>query len=109
MSFTQEYLRDVLGYDPASGVFTWRRSIGPRALVGAVAGSINRNGYLYISIDRKLYLAQRLAWFYMTGMWPLRVDHKDRCKTNNAWLNLREATRSENGHNRAGRTKDTPK
>jgi hypothetical protein len=33
----------------------------------------------------------------MTGQWPLgELDHKDRNRHNNAWNNLREATRSQN-------------
>lgn len=51
-------------------------------------------------IDEKVYSANRLAWFVVTGKWPNpEVDHEDLDGDNNAWLNLREATRSQNRAN----------
>jgi len=36
----------------------------------------------------------------MTGAWPdMDIDHKDRNKSNNAWVNLRLATMPENSVN----------
>lgn len=68
---------------------------------GEIAGSINRDGYVLIRVYRKLYLAHRLAWLYMTGKEPKNlVDHIDRNPGNNKWDNLREATYSQNEMNR---------
>jgi hypothetical protein len=53
-----------------------------------------------IGIDGKHYLAHRLAWLYVHGLWPaIEVDHWDRNRKNNRMGNLREATRSENMRN----------
>lgn len=54
------------------------------------------NGHRYIGIDGKLYLASRLAYFYVTGFWPQEIDHKNRNPSDNRWNNLRAATRSSN-------------
>jgi hypothetical protein len=53
-----------------------------------------------------MYLAHRLAWFYMKGEWPpVTVDHEDLDKSNNRWLNLRLATSAEQSHNTPVRRK----
>lgn len=54
-----------------------------------------------IAINRKRYLTSRLAWFYMTGKWPENlIDHRNGDGTDNRFLNLRQATSSQNNHNR---------
>lgn len=93
-NLTAERLRELLHYNPETGVFTRiknRRS----DLVGTVAGSINRwnNGRVIICVDMVEYKAHRLAWLYMTGKWPVNViDHIDCNPSNNALENLRDVT-----------------
>jgi hypothetical protein len=96
---TAARLREVLSYDPETGVFTRRHTTGRcgRWKAGSVAGSKHAKGYWAIRIDGRLYLAQRLAWLYVHGRWPVGdTDHRDRDKLNNAIANLREATRAQN-------------
>ena len=51
-------------------------------------------------VDGHRHSAHVLAVFYMTGVWPTElVDHKDNDTTNNRWLNLRQATPSQNAAN----------
>lgn len=98
---TQSELKRLFKYDPENGVFTRLVKVG-RHDVGAVAGTIDDDGYVRITINRKKYRAQRLAFLYMTGAFPENeVDHEDRVRTNNAWRNLREATTQQNAANRA--------
>ena len=98
---TPERLKEVLDYDPETGISTWLVSRGS-AREGARAGcNINPDGYRRIRIDRENYLEHRLIFFWMTGRWPdPEVDHRDMDKLNNRWHNLREATRSQNAANR---------
>ena len=94
---TRDRLREVLEYNPSSGWFTWRKRIARCVHIGQTAGRFYKTGYVSITIDRKAYLAHRLAWLYMRGEWPTKdIDHKDRDRGNNAWNNLREADRSQN-------------
>lgn len=94
-----ERLKKLLHYDCITGVFRWRVSRG-RARVGAVAGKVCPDGYVRVGIYGRSYAASNLAWLYMTGSWPKHeVDHRDLSRSNDAWKNLRPATRAQNEHN----------
>jgi hypothetical protein len=103
-----ERVREVLDYDPATGRFTWLVNRPQRVKVGDPAGYLDKSqGRYRIGVDRRFYRASRLAVLWMTGEWPQgEVDHKNANTMDDAWHNLRVATRSENQHNRGVR-KDT--
>ncbi len=93
------YLREILNYDPETGIFTWKVCRGS-SRAGNVAGSKGGDGYTQISINGKSYKAHRVAWLYVTGEWPeYQVDHRNGVKHDNKWNNLREATQAQNGQN----------
>lgn len=97
---TAQHAREALSYDPDTGVFRWASKVGRKVIVGAVAGSIDQQGYVVIGLRGKTYRGQRIAVLIMTGEWPTGVvDHRDRNKANNSWINLRPASRVINGHN----------
>ena len=92
----------VLDYSPETGQFTWKIHASTRARIGDIAGRLNRAGYRQIRVDGRLYLAHRLAWFYVNGSWPSTdLDHRDLDKDNNRLSNLRETDDSLNGANKA--------
>ena len=95
--FTAERLRALLSYDPDTGVFVYCVRTSQRTPPGTIAGSVNNEGYRNIRIGGVTYKAHRLAWLYMTGEWPApMIDHIDGNRDNNRFINLREATRSQN-------------
>jgi hypothetical protein len=97
---TQEQLKEILEYNPDTGVFTWKKTVNSRAVIGSVAGYKINEGYIQISIYGKKYRAHRLAFLYMTGKWPKElVDHVNQIKDDNRYINLREATVSQNNIN----------
>ena len=106
----QAYLKERLSYDPATGVFTWNRcadrtNAWNARFAGKTTGCVTTSlaGYttVQIGIDRKLYLASRLAWLYMTGSLPAKyIDHIDHDTTNNRFDNLREADDTDNARNK---------
>jgi hypothetical protein len=105
---TQQLLKDLLHYDPDTGVFTNLVNRGKRALIGDQAGYLHPTGYVKIVINRKLYRAHRLAWLYMYGVWPKdQLDHINRIRDDNRINNLREASNSENLQNMSLTSRNT--
>jgi len=97
---TIERLRELMHYDPQTGLFRWLVTRARGALAGSIAGWTDEHGYVVIKVDRKRYFASRLAWFYMTGAWPEKeIDHRNCVHNDNRWENLREASRSQNAFN----------
>ena len=98
-ALTAERLRELLRYDPTTGVFTWRVNRG-RVAHGDVAGSINCDGYVRIRLDGVEYLGHRLGWLYVKGVWPVdRIDHRNCIRDDNRFSNIREATVRQNNRN----------
>jgi hypothetical protein len=89
-------LKELLDYDPETGVFVWKVTRGS-ARPGDVAENRHVGGYRQVVISRKRYLSHRLAWFYINGQWPSdEIDHINRERADNRIANLREATRAQN-------------
>lgn len=101
-------LRELLDYDPMTGIFTWRRqkqgltsANGPRnRWANKRAGAMTVQGYYIVSVDNERLRTCRLAWLYMTGQWPSEhIDHINGNPADDRWSNLRECSRSENMSN----------
>lgn len=100
MELTQTRLKHLLHYDPVTGLFTRRVRTSQMNRAGEVAGTRTGIGYVRVSVDGKLYLAQRLVWLYVHGNLPAGdIDHIDGDKQNNKLENLREVSRSVNMQN----------
>ena len=98
-NLTADRLREILHYDPATGVFYWLKQIKHNLPIGSKAGTA-RGNYLHIGIDQKRYYAHRLAWFYMYGEWPKQnIDHINRVGVDNRIANLRDVSQSVNCRN----------
>lgn len=96
---TAERLREIMDYDPETGVFTWRKGVKFHK-AGTRVGWMEFWGYWVVGIDRHQYRLCRLAWLYMTGKWPKdEIDHINTVRSDDCFANLREATRSMNAQN----------
>jgi hypothetical protein len=105
---TAERLRNLLHYDPHTGQFTWLAKARGGVTVGYVTGYRSKRGDIVITVDYVQRKAHRLAWLYMTGEWPKEdIDHKNGNSADNRWVNLREATVSQNLANQRIRSNNT--
>lgn len=105
---TQERLKELLDYDPETGVFVRKKNVRGGFSIGDIAGTINDNGYRIINIDGKRYRAHRLAWLYVYGVHPSAyLDHINRDRSDNRINNLREVNKQQNSWNHGGNIANT--
>ena len=99
-NISSETLKQILHYNPKTGLFT-RITRSARAVqIGDVAGSMTDRGYIEISVLNTRYRAHRLAFLYMSGAWPEgEVDHINGKRDDNRWVNLREGSLTKNRQN----------
>ena len=96
---THSKLKEVVEYDPVSGLFARLTRFSSNALIGPISIKPDSNGYIRVMLYGVRYKAHRLAWFYMTGEWPKNIDHKDGIRNNNKFSNLRSVTHKINCQN----------
>ncbi len=97
---TAEFVRQILHYDPETGIFTWRINRAPRGKKGTIAGTVAPDDRRFIGIYQRSFRSSRLAWLYMTGEWPENeIDHENGKPADDRWRNLRKATHLENMRN----------
>lgn len=101
---TLAFVRASLSYDKTTGLFRWKHRKDVPIYIntrdaGNIAGRVNAGGYIMIGLGGHLLYAHRLAWFYVKGVWPERIDHRNTFRSDNRWRNLRAATQSQNAWN----------
>ena len=120
---TAARLRELLHYDPDTGLFTWltrspayfSSEMYAKTWNTKYAGKIAKgvsNGYNSIRVIDYVYWAHRLAWLYTNGHWPTgEIDHINGIRLDNRLVNLRDVSRSTNQQNlktRVGPNKTLP-
>ncbi|CAN7192555.1 HNH endonuclease [Acidovorax sp. LjRoot117] len=99
-SLTSARLREIVSYDKSTGIFISRIDIAGNVFTGKPRGTILHRGYIGIRVDGRRYLAHRLAWLYVHGVFPDGyIDHINGNTSDNRIENLRAVTQSENMHN----------
>lgn len=86
MRYKHTDIQRYVSYDPVTGIFT-DKFTGKRINAYTIKT-------LTIKIEGTTHLGHRLAWFIMTGAWPLNVvEHINGKIGDNRWDNLRLSTK----------------
>lgn len=95
-------IEPFVGYNPDTGVFTWKQTLCGTAVEGKRAGHRARLGYRAIQVNGQKIYEHDAAWILMHGSIPdgFEIDHKDLIKSHNWIDNLRLVTKAQNQHNR---------
>ena len=97
---TAEQLRELLRFDPETGVFSWAKNWGGKRRGGPV-GCLHPHGYVVIQVLGRQHPAHRLAWLHVHGAWPSsELDHINGVRDDNRVANLRVASGTQNNGNR---------
>ena len=97
---TQKRLKELLHYEPETGIFTSKTKRYSQGFIGQEVGYVNDAGYLLCALETVTYRMHRLAWLYMYGHMDMeQLDHINHMKTDNRLVNLREVTNAGNRKN----------
>lgn len=98
---TPEELRNLLDYDPETGILNWRS--GRRRRAGYV-----KNEYRKVEVLGVCCGEHRVAWAIAHGEWPKHtIDHINGIKGDNRLANLRDVPNAENQKNRPKQANNT--
>ena len=99
MTISTKRLKQLVSYDPITGIFRWKYTWG-RAIEGNSVGSAHSQGYIQANIDRHRVFLHRIAWQYVHGVVPKgQIDHINGDRLDNRIVNLRLATQQQNSAN----------
>lgn len=106
LHITPELLRQLIEYDPLTGLLVWLPRADNLAFTSRWAGNpalayTDTNGYLYGRVMFQRVYAHRAAWMIETGETPDDIDHLNGVRNDNRFVNLKDASRSHNMRNRA--------
>lgn len=108
-TLTQDVLKELLHYDPETGIFTWKRrdrkwfktdghwKTWNTKNCGNKCESMDAYGYIRIAVFRERYRCHKLVVLYMQGHLPEdQVDHGNGIRSDNRWKNLEECSNAKN-------------
>jgi hypothetical protein len=110
---TAEFVRSLFDIDEKNAQLVWKPNIacgrtsrGGNSRPGQVAGYVFTNGYRYIQINKRHYLAHRIIYLYKNGEWPPgKIDHATGDRLDNS--KIRPADDYQNSMNKGKSRRNT--
>jgi hypothetical protein len=95
---SQECLHKLFDYSVVTGEFSWKP--GQQEGKRAAASLYQKIGYWVTRIGDQRFYTHRLIWKWVTGNDPAQIiDHINKDRRDNSWINLRDVNRSQNSLN----------
>ena len=93
---SQDLLKELFDYK--GGNLIWKVSRQGNKGINSIAGCLSKNGYIVISLNKKLQYAHRLiyVWHYGEISKDMLIDHINGIKYDNRIENLRTITHQQN-------------
>ena len=102
-----DLVRQVLRYEASTGKMYWTSTVCRNRPAGTEAGHLHLKGHIVIQVNKKRYMAHRLAWLLHHGKEPSGdVDHINGNPADNRIENLRDVTKQINQQNRRSAQKN---
>ena len=100
-------LKETYSYNSITGGFIRIKRTKNR-LAGEIVGCLDKStGYIKLGLGLKVYHAHRLAWLYIHGYLPNKVDHINGIRHDNRLCNLRACSDRQNSQNTNLRSDNT--
>lgn len=98
---SQQTLRELLSYDPLTGLLTWNVREGQNNYNAIYAGKpalncLTEKGYLKGTLLGKTVRAHKVIWKWLYGSEPAQIDHDNGIRNDNRKVNLNAATTKTN-------------
>jgi hypothetical protein len=107
---TSEKLRQILDYNPETGLFVWKSGVKSNFLNKQAGCRRKIDDCIVIGIKGKSYLAHHLAWLFVYGEFPKHeIDHINQDRSDNKISNLRDVDHRTNCQNYRRATKNNKK
>lgn len=86
-------------FEYRNGELFYKISPLPKIKVGSKVGSVNRAGYVKVTLNKKKYFVHRIIFMMQHGYLPKEIDHINCNPSDNRIENLREVNRTQNRYN----------
>lgn len=96
-----EVLRDKFTYDPETGKLYHNKTYSNYIQAGDVVGYLRKDGYLQCKVRSKAYLVHRICYYMHTGIQPEFIDHINRNRSDNRFINFSSGSHADNMKNKS--------